>query len=68
MDTYEDVILGDVQIYPDKGMASFFVGPNGWDFTLTNFAKMYAKKFVKMTQRLWGGNLFNTNPKYFHAR
>ena len=45
MITYEDVLLGDVQVYPETGTVAFSAGLHGWAFTLTNFAKMYASKF-----------------------
>ncbi|MCI12187.1 elongation factor 2-like, partial [Trifolium medium] len=58
MATYEDALLGDVQVYPEKGTVAFSAGLHGWSFTLTNFAKMYASKFgideEKMMNRLWG--------------
>ncbi|GJM93181.1 hypothetical protein PR202_ga09716 [Eleusine coracana subsp. coracana] len=58
MATYEDKLLGDVQVYPEKGTVAFSAGLHGWAFTLTNFAKMYASKFgvdeSKMMERLWG--------------
>ncbi|KAL6899126.1 hypothetical protein ACP4OV_005784 [Aristida adscensionis] len=45
MATYEDKLLGDVQVYPEKGTVAFSAGLHGWAFTLTSFAKMYASKF-----------------------
>eukprot|EP00244_Chara_vulgaris_P012570 TRINITY_DN66_c0_g1_i1.p1 TRINITY_DN66_c0_g1~~TRINITY_DN66_c0_g1_i1.p1 ORF type:complete len:844 (+),score=193.95 TRINITY_DN66_c0_g1_i1:281-2812(+) len=63
MATYEDSLLGDVQVYPEKGTVAFSAGLHGWAFTLTNFAKMYASKFNldvnKMMERLWGENYFD---------
>ncbi|PSS14386.1 Elongation factor 2 like, partial [Actinidia chinensis var. chinensis] len=63
MATYEDPLLGDVQVYPEKGTVAFSAGLHGWAFTLTNFAKMYASKFgvdeSKMMERLWGENFFD---------
>ncbi|WJX68242.1 pre-tRNA nuclear export protein [Trifolium repens] len=67
MATYEDALLGDVQVYPEKGTVAFSAGLHGWSFTLTNFAKMYASKFgideEKMMNRLWGENFFDTATK-----
>ncbi|CAK9231644.1 unnamed protein product [Sphagnum troendelagicum] len=58
MATYEDPLLGDVQIYPEKGIVAFSAGLHGWAFILTNFTKMYASKFnvdeKKMMEWLWG--------------
>ncbi|KAJ3683581.1 hypothetical protein LUZ60_013808 [Juncus effusus] len=63
MATYEDELLGDVQVAPEKGTVAFSAGLHGWAFTLTNFAKMYAAKFgvdeSKMMERLWGENFFD---------
>jgi len=65
--TYHDEALGDVQVDPTKGTVSFSAGLHGWAFTLTKFARMYAKKFgvdiEKMMQRLWGDNFFNPKEK-----
>jgi elongation factor 2 len=67
MATYEDPLLGDVQVYPEKGTVAFSAGLHGWAFTLTNFAKMYASKFnvdeKKMMERLWGENYFDPATK-----
>ncbi|XP_042395827.1 elongation factor 2-like [Zingiber officinale] len=67
MATYEDALLGDVQLYPEKGTVAFSAGLHGWAFTLTNFAKMYAAKFgvdeSKMMERLWGENYFDPATK-----
>ncbi|KAJ1430755.1 Tr-type G domain, conserved site [Sesbania bispinosa] len=67
MATYEDALLGDVQVYPEKGTVAFSAGLHGWAFTLTNFAKMYASKFGvdegKMMSRLWGENFFDPATK-----
>ncbi|KAK6944682.1 Translation elongation factor EFG/EF2, domain IV [Dillenia turbinata] len=67
MATYEDSLLGDVQVYPEKGTVAFSAGLHGWAFTLTNFAKMYASKFgvdeAKMMERLWGENFFDPATK-----
>ncbi|CAM6099126.1 unnamed protein product [Calypogeia fissa] len=67
MATYEDTLLGDVQVYPEKGTVAFSAGLHGWAFTLTNFAKMYASKFnvdnKKMMERLWGENFFDPATK-----
>lgn len=45
MATYADDQLGDTQVYPEKGTVCFSAGLHGWAFTLTSFAKIYAKKF-----------------------
>lgn len=45
MATYADEALGDTQVYPEKGTVCFSAGLHGWAFTLTSFAKIYAKRF-----------------------
>lgn len=51
MATYADDELGDTQVYPEKGTVCFSAGLHGWAFTLTSFAKIYAKKFgVEVSQ------------------
>jgi elongation factor 2 len=65
--TYNDEELGDCMVDPTKGTVAFSAGLHGWAFTLTKFARMYAKKFgvdiEKMMQRLWGDNFFNPKEK-----
>merc|ERR1712137_463825 len=65
--TYEDELLGDVQVYPQQGTVAFGSGLHGWGFTLTRFADMYAAKFgvprEKMVKRLWGDNFFDPKSK-----
>ncbi|KAJ9442976.1 Elongation factor 2 [Diplonema papillatum] len=65
--TYNDKILGDVQVYPEQGTVGFGSGLHSWAFTLTRFAKMYATKFGvdedKMVKRLWGDSFFDGKRK-----
>ena len=65
--TYHDEALGEAMVDPTKGTVAFSAGLQGWAFTLTKFARMYAKKFgvdiEKMMQRLWGDNFFNPKEK-----
>lgn len=65
--TYNDDIVGDVQVAPEKGTVSFGSGLHGWAFTIEHFARIYSKKFgidkEKMMQRLWGDNFFNAAKK-----
>lgn len=61
--TYQDPLLGDPQVYPEKGTVAFGSGLHCWGFTLTKFAELYAKKFgiptEKLMKRLWGDNYFD---------
>lgn len=72
MSTYEDDVLGDVQVYPDTGTVAFSAGLHGWAFTLNRFARMYSKKFgvepSKMTARLWGDSFFKRKEKKWVKR
>lgn len=65
--TYEDELLGDVQVYPQKGTVAFGSGLHGWGFTLAKFAEMYARKFgvqqERLQKKLWGDNYFNPKTK-----
>jgi elongation factor 2 len=65
--TYRDEVMGDVSVYPDKGTVAFSAGLQGWAFTLSKFARMYATKFgvdkEKMAQRLWGDQYFDADAK-----
>ncbi|TID25516.1 hypothetical protein CANINC_002906 [Pichia inconspicua] len=65
--TYVDKVLGDCQVYPDKGTVAFGSGLHGWAFTVRQFATRYSKKFgvdrEKMMQRLWGDSFFNPKTK-----
>ncbi|AGO13289.1 AaceriAFR142Cp [[Ashbya] aceris (nom. inval.)] len=65
--TYADEVLGDVQVYPQKGTVAFGSGLHGWAFTIRQFANRYSKKFgvdkEKMMDRLWGDSYFNPKTK-----
>jgi len=65
--TYNDPVLGDSQVLPEKGTVSFASGLHGWAFTLIQFANRYSKKFgvdkEKMMSKLWGDNFFNPKTK-----
>jgi elongation factor 2 len=65
--TYNDELMGDVTVYPEKGTVAFSAGLQGWAFTLTKFAVIYAQKFgvdkQKMIKRLWGDSYFDPESK-----
>mmetsp|Transcript_40381 Transcript_40381/g.79097 ORF Transcript_40381/g.79097 Transcript_40381/m.79097 type:complete len:849 (-) Transcript_40381:516-3062(-) len=74
MATYQDDLLGDVQVSPEKNTVSFSAGLHGWAFNLGTFARMYAAKWKiqeekksefieKLTSRLWGDNFFDVETK-----
>merc|ERR1712019_122164 len=65
--TYQDNLMGDVQVSPDKGTVAFGSGLHGWGFNIERFAKIYAAKMGvdkdKMMKRLWGDAYFNAKKK-----
>ena len=65
--TYNDLLLGDVQVLPEKGTVGFGSGLQGWGFTLGKFAKIYAAKFgvpkEKLMAKMWGDNYFDAEGK-----
>jgi len=65
--TYREEVMGDLQVYPEKGTVAFSAGLHGWAFTLNQFARMYSSKFgvdqEKMRTRLWGDSFFDLDTK-----
>ena len=65
--TYNDAVLGDVQVSPVDGTVGFGSGLQAWAFTLHQFARRYAAKFGvdegRMVERLWGDNFFDAERK-----
>merc|ERR1719478_168726 len=65
--SYNDALLGDVQVGPEKGTVAFGSGLHGWGFNVERFAKIYAAKMGvdkdKMMKRLWGDSYFNAKKK-----
>lgn len=72
MATYEDALLGDVQVSPEIGNVAFSAGLHGWAFTLTSFAKMWARKYhvdeKKMMEKLWGEHYFDSATKRWSTK
>ena len=42
--TYNDELLGDISVGPEKGTVAFGSGLHGWGFNVERFAKIYAAK------------------------
>jgi len=65
--TYNDELMGDQQVAPEKGTVAFGSGLHGWGFNVERFAKIYAAKMgvdkEKMMKRLWGDSFFNAKKK-----
>lgn len=67
IDTYNQEDMGNLLVIPDEGSVAFGSGKECWAFTLTKFARIYAKKFNidknKMMKKLWGDNFFDPADK-----
>lgn len=67
IETYSQEDMGDNQCVPSKGNVAFGSGKEQWAFTLTKFARIYAKKFGtdfdKMMDKLWGDNFYDAEGK-----
>merc|ERR1712038_6363 len=65
--TYNDELMGDQQMGPERGTVAFGSGLHGWGFNVERFAKIYAAKMgvdkEKMMKRLWGDSFFNAKKK-----
>lgn len=65
--TYNDPIMGDLQVSPDKGTVALGSGLQAWAFSILRFARMYASKFgadeAKMCERLWGDSFYDAKNK-----
>ena len=65
--TYNDPIMGDLQVSPEKGTVAIGSGLQAWAFSVLRFAKMYAAKFnvdeQKMCERLWGDSFYDAKNK-----
>ena len=65
--TYNDPVMGDLQVTPENGTVAVGSGLQAWAFSIPRFARMYASKFgvdvSKMCERLWGDNFFDAKNK-----
>merc|ERR1719163_1146743 len=65
--TYNDELMGDIQVAPEKGTVAFGSGLHGWGFNVERFARIYSAKMgadkEKMMKRLWGDSYFNAKKK-----
>ena len=50
MSTYSDELLGDTQVFPEKGTVCFSAGLHNWAFTLNTFAKARVLCLPRMRQ------------------
>jgi elongation factor 2 len=61
--TYNDPLLGDLQVMPEMGTVSFGSGLHGWAFSLAKFGRMYSAKFgieaPKLMKKFWGDNFYD---------
>ena len=65
--TYQTEDMPNNQVYPEKGTVAFGSALQGWAFTLSMFARMYAKKFGldehALERKLWGDNYYDVEAK-----
>ena len=59
--------MGNLLLDPTTGNVAFGSGKEGWAFTLTTFARIYAKKFKidmeKIREKFWGDNYYDPKSK-----
>lgn len=59
--------MGELLVRPEEGSVCFGSGKDCWAFTLTKFARIYAKKFntdvIKLRKRFWGDNYYDVKGK-----
>lgn len=59
--------MGELLVAPEDGNVCFGSGKDCWGFTLTKFARIYAKKFNteadKLRKRLWGDSFYDAKAK-----
>lgn len=64
---YNDTLLGDVSVFPERGTVAFGSGLMQWAFTLGKFARMYARRFgveiAKLQSKLWGDHFFDAKTR-----
>ena len=65
--TYQTEDMPNNQVYPEKGTVAFGSALLGWAFSITKFARMYAKKFgieeSALQKKFWGDHYFDVETK-----
>jgi elongation factor 2 len=65
--TYQTEDMPNNQVYPEKGTVAFGSALLGWAFTVSKFARMYAKKFgieeSALMKKLWGDHYYDPETK-----
>jgi len=65
--TYQTEDMPNNQVYPEKGTVAFGSALLGWAFTVSKFARMYAKKFgieeSALMKKFWGDHYFDPETK-----
>merc|ERR1711870_93409 len=51
--TYNDALMGDTTVAPEKGTVAFGSGLHGWGFNVERFAKIYAVKMGVDKKKTW---------------
>jgi elongation factor 2 len=61
--SFPNPLLGDAQVFPERGNVAFTSGLHGCAFTLRQFARRYANQFgieeERTLRKLWGEIYFN---------
>ncbi|GAB5353975.1 hypothetical protein AAMO2058_000080100 [Amorphochlora amoebiformis] len=69
---YQDDLLGEISVVPEKGTVGFGSGLHGWGFTVETFAKSYSKKLglnrIECMRKLWGENYVSSKGKFFKSQ
>jgi len=70
--TYRDAMLGNVEVFPQRGTVGFGSGLMGWGFTLLKFARLYSAKWGisndKLMKKLWGDNYYFPTTKKWSTK
>jgi elongation factor 2 len=65
--TYQTEDMPNNQVYPEKGTVAFGSALLGWAFTVSKFARMYAKKFgieeTALMAKFWGDHYYDVDAK-----
>jgi elongation factor 2 len=65
--TYQTEDMPNNQVYPEKGTVAFGSALLGWAFSVSKFARMYAKKFGieegALVKKFWGDNYYDAEAK-----
>jgi elongation factor 2 len=68
--TYQVEGMNDAQLDPIKGNVAFGSAYHGWAFTISQFARMYSKRFgiseEQLVKKFWGDNYYDPETKKWY--